>query len=780
MDTGKTTGYRPDIDGLRAIAVLSVIFYHVRSAWIPGGYVGVDIFFVISGYLITRNIWGELQSGHFSLANFYLRRIRRIAPVFLVMTAVTIIAGTLLLLPGDLLRLAKSAVFASLSAANIYYWKYLDTSYFAAASEEEPLLHTWSLGVEEQFYLIWPAMLMLFALAKRARPVTIAAIIAICVGSFVVAQMTNISAQKFSYYMLPARAGELMMGALLALRGSDRMIEAITPRVRVWIGEATAILGLALIAFSLWRLNDASRFPGLNALYPCLGSVLVIFAGQLDSRSTRFLLASRPMVYIGLISYSLYLWHWPILAFIRYFYGEISMPHAGVALVAMLALSVASYRLVEQPARRQRMRPLRQVMALLVVPVAVILLASGMVIRSDGLKSMIESSAQFRAAADRIDRQTSASNRDAFPCLDDKSPLSVALRDPRCVLGDAANSRNPSMLLWGDSNAAHYVGALRALGERDRFAFRYVALSTCPALYGDGDFGAVYARDRCNEFREGVRKFVASAHIKTVILAAQWTVHDKNPQFKGALNRTINELEKQGVKVVMLGQVPWFPGYTRECELRWARVGHGRCEQRSASADKGPLPLSEYMSGLAKASSAAFVDVHDVLCRDGQCSPYVDGVPVYFNPTHLSAAGSYRIGEKIVESASHAAWSEALAPTAPRRAHTMLFDAYRPGFQYKIRSQRHDDIGNGQYQHVVIAEYVHTDAGKVAGDLSKGLTALGFSMQGPLQDRGALRYLARRNSMTLTVIIHANPAVKLINPGAIGIISFAWKDRQAK
>src|SRR4051812_33538240 len=179
--------YRPDIDGLRAVAVLSVVAYHLSSTLLPGGFVGVDIFFVISGFLITRNIWTELEAGHFSLRDFYLRRIRRIAPAFLVMTSVTLIVGCLLLLPADMKRLAATAASAAVAASNIYFWRSLDTGYFATSSNEEPLLHTWTLGVEEQFYLLWPATLLVVALLvapRRRRWLALAGSVVILVASF--------------------------------------------------------------------------------------------------------------------------------------------------------------------------------------------------------------------------------------------------------------------------------------------------------------------------------------------------------------------------------------------------------------------------------------------------------------------------------------------------------------------------------------------------------------------------------------------------------------------
>ncbi|MGY0618363.1 acyltransferase family protein [Lysobacter sp. A378] len=781
--TVRPSGYRPDIDGLRAVAVLSVVFYHIKNTWVPGGYVGVDIFFVISGFLITRNIWNELQSGKFSLADFYLRRIRRIAPVFFVVTATTLLAGALLLLPADLLRLSISAIWASLSAANIYYWKYLDTGYFAAASAEEPLLHMWSLGIEEQFYLVWPALLMLLALVSRRRMVTIAATVLICVGSFVVAELTNVSAPKFAYYMLPARTGELMMGALLAFYACWAAKEKDLPlNWQVWVGEIASVLGLGLVAFSLWWLDDASPFPGINAVYPCLGAVLIILSGQWGSRLTGSLLTLRPVVYIGLISYSLYLWHWPILAFIRYFYGEVSLGHAAIAFVAMLILSVASYRFVERPTRRSRLPPLKQVLAMLVLPVTVVSLSAGFLIRSDGLKSVIESSGQYMASMATLNRQTSAASRNVYPCMDSKLPMEAALASEPCVLGARSGGESimPKVFLWGDSNAGHYIGALKAIAEQDGFSFRYASLSTCPALFGSGEFGAPYARDRCDSFRQSIRTYLPDSEIETVVLASQWAVHQRAPGFRKALGRTIEELKAAGKNVLLLGQVPGFVGYNKDCALRWARISTARCEQQQSRSEAGNFAINRYMDEIADGDAMVdYVDIHEVLCQEGRCSPYIDQVPVYFNPTHLSSTGSYLIGKTILESHQHDRWLAAFSKVIPR-SRAILVGGYQPGFPYKIRSQRHVRRDNGVVQHVVITEYIGIDEDAVVTTLRDELGKRGFSIDGPVSKGNAKRWVARRGTYDMVIDITSDPAIELVSPGARGIAYFAWKDERLR
>lgn len=214
--SNKSLSYRPDIDGLRALAVLAVVIFHINKGWLPGGFVGVDIFFVISGFLITGILKREQDKSIFSFANFYMRRIRRILPAALTTILITLIVGIFVLLPSDLKELGKSSLASVFSVANIYFWLFLDTGYFADSSETVPLLHMWSLGVEEQFYLIWPAiMLLTYKFGGRRLLIFVAAALAIV--SFVIGEHFILTDQSFAYYMLPSRAGELLFGAILFL-----------------------------------------------------------------------------------------------------------------------------------------------------------------------------------------------------------------------------------------------------------------------------------------------------------------------------------------------------------------------------------------------------------------------------------------------------------------------------------------------------------------------------------------------------------------------------------
>ncbi|WGV20413.1 acyltransferase [Pseudomonas putida] len=305
---GKHLAYRPDIDGLRAVAVLAVTIFHFNKQWMPGGFIGVDIFFVISGFLITGIIYGKGDG--FSFADFYGRRVRRILPAAIFVTAITLVAGSLLMMPSDVKDLSGSAIAAALSAANVYFWLFLDTSYFAQSSETVPLLHMWSLGVEEQFYLVWPA-LMIIAMKLGGKRLLATAAVIIAIASFAVSEYYVTRDPSFAYYMLPSRAGELLVGALLFLWLDLRRISSA-------VANAAGIFGVALIAGSLAVLDETGGFPGVRSIVPAVGAALLILGGSDKSGLLAKALANPVARAIGLRSFSLYLWHWPVLAFYRY------------------------------------------------------------------------------------------------------------------------------------------------------------------------------------------------------------------------------------------------------------------------------------------------------------------------------------------------------------------------------------------------------------------------------------------------------------------------------
>ncbi len=337
--------YRPDIDGLRAIAVLAVFAYHLRVIALKGGFVGVDIFFVISGYLIGSIVIANRSDGLAFIKHFYSRRIRRILPALIVMILVCFIAGYLLLFPDQLEHLAWSSIFAALSSSNIYFLATLN--YFDAQSSGEPLLHTWSLGVEEQFYLVFP--LAIIAGARLTLRQLRTCLVLVAAASLLYSAYAVFVHPAATFYLVTTRAWELLLGTLVALQGWMWRL----PPVR---RNTLAAGGLLMVAMSILLMRDDVPFPGLAALVPCLGSALIIGSGQSGPTYVSRCLSLKPLVFVGLISYSLYLWHWPLIV-LHDIYPTI-IPTRSIfitrLLLGLLAILLAtlSWRFVELPFRR--------------------------------------------------------------------------------------------------------------------------------------------------------------------------------------------------------------------------------------------------------------------------------------------------------------------------------------------------------------------------------------------------------------------------------------------
>lgn len=744
--------YRPEIDGLRAVAVISVILYHIERTWLPGGYVGVDIFFVISGFLITSIIWRELAHGTFSIGDFYLRRIRRIIPVMLVVVSATLVAGMLLLLPDALERLSLSAIYSVVSAANIYFWRHLDDGYFAEASDQEPLLHLWSLGVEEQFYLVWPVLLLLLAASGgRRRGGALAGAAVIAIASFAFAEWTNEADPKLAYFMLPTRAGELMVGALLALsieRGKATWLRS------PFVAEGIGLAGLSAIAGSLVLLDDLSPFPGINALYPCAGAALIILAGS-ESRVLRYALANRIAVGVGLISYSLYLWHWPILAFLRYFFGSISSAQAVAAGAAMLSLSFLSYRYVELPARRVGWSGRRQALLLFVIPGLIVSLAAAYVVRTDGLKSRIESSAGFK----RLEDDTAPAFEFEYNCQVSSHDPGI-LTDPRCLIGSPSpRAGAPRVLLWGDSHAAHHVGLLDVIGRHGGFRIRNASHSSCPPVFG-GSFSYGRYKAGCAKFQPFIRQHILAGTFDVVVLGAAWSSYERLDGFQEALVATIEEIRRSGVRVVLLGRVPVQSSYHRHCDRRWVRIGRSRCSEQAVPNTS--IRINDLLASIAAEDpGVAYLEVGSAICGPESCPAYLDGVPIYFDKSHLSMRGSMRIGEHLISTGRASAWISAISgipevAAADGEAGTSRSSPVPPplpaadpmeerlfrGIALRVPYTIISDVGSvqdGRRLRKIVLEFEKADSRFLGAQVSRQMAQEGFRATGSRSVRGGQR-----------------------------------------
>ncbi|MFD4838680.1 acyltransferase family protein [Achromobacter sp. NPDC058515] len=625
-------GYRADIDGLRAVAVLAVVVFHLNKSWLPGGFVGVDIFFVISGFLITGILTRKIESGSFSFVDFYLSRARRILPAAYFCIAVTLMIGTIFMVPADATSLAASAGFSTVSAANFYFWKFLDTSYFAAPSEAIPLLHLWSLAVEEQFYLFWP--LVLLAAFRWVKPsMRVGIFVTMMAASFYVGQAFLHTDPSFSYYMLPARAGELIIGALayFAINRVGRLPHALS--------EVLALSGAALVAFSVVFLSESNGFPGYAAVPPTLGAALVILGGSARPTLVSRILGIRPLVAVGLVSFSLYLWHWPVMAFYRYAYGAPTARGYITCVSLMIAMTLISYFLVERKFRVPKTSARLTPSIKFAVTTAVLASMSLYVFITGGASSLAKPE-DYVAKLQALDWDTRPAGEYAFNCqMRDFDP--AVLTDPRCVLGD--NSEPVRTLLWGDSHAAHFVGFFKVIAEQQGIAIRNASVSSCPPILRNSRSYTIAAiRQTCADFNDAMEKNVGL--YDTVILGSHWFGVDTG-NARSDIEATVAELSSRVRQVVVALNVPIFLTFDRQCERKALIIPGLNCDVQRDRDDGFEVGINGFLSSMTKKyPNVALLDVRDYLCDEMRCTPHFDGQSAYFDPIHLSLAGSERIG----------------------------------------------------------------------------------------------------------------------------------------
>ena len=634
--------YRSDIDGLRSIAVLSVILFHINKALIPGGFVGVDIFFVISGFLISLNILKDVERSRFSIADFYRRRIKRIAPPMLIVVGLTLVASQFLLLPEDAEKTAQSGLWSLLSLANVYFWLYQDTSYFAAASSETPLLHLWSLGIEEQFYIFWPLILMAAYRPARAKLFFIVASL-LALGSFLLGEFLFERAPSFVYYMLPTRAGELLIGGLVAffvLRQWGRNLAEKT-------AAAMGIAGLILLVGSFFLLSEGQVFPGWRAIPPTLGTALLIFAGHCHSNIVSRLLSIRPMVWVGLVSYSAYLWHWPLLAFFRYGHQQVGLVPGIVIFALTLFLAWLTYRLVERPARRSKASTLQVFLRQFAIPAGAMAIFALAAMKLDGY-GLRWFSPDYKKQQMTLRDETKPAYLYNYVCQRQKLTTADA-QDERCVVG-VESTAAPTAILWGDSNAAHYIGMVGAFGKNNNFRVRNIAVGACPPIFSDPKAFVATARlADCRSSSEIARQVINPFH--TVLISTDWLMYQgRSAQFLDAFFDTITTLEKEGKQVIIIGKAPIFDHYDRRCREKALSYPFLNCPPSRAPLTADVAAINTKLKAFAERSSnVKYFDAAHYLCPQGMCSAFdSSGKPSYYDSSHLSMPASWALGEVIL------------------------------------------------------------------------------------------------------------------------------------
>lgn len=616
--------YRPDIDGLRAVAILSVVGFHAFPENLAGGFIGVDIFFVISGFLISTIIFSNVEGRSFSLIRFYDRRIRRICPALVLVMLSCLSVGWFALLADEYMQLGKHVAGASLFVSNFILWG--ESGYFDVAAETKPMLHLWSLAIEEQFYIAWP-LLTLIAWRMGRHFLLLALIIAL--ASFATGIYLIANDPTAAFYSPAARFWELMAGSVLAYLALHQ------PRLTAQRPNTQSILGLAAIATGLCLVTKDTAFPGWWALLPTLGAFLLISAGQRAWINAN-LLSSKILVGVGLISYPLYLWHWPLLSFSRIVTGReasLSLRIAAVALSALLAW--LTYRLVEHPIRFGPRR--RQKALLLIVAMALVGLA--------GNQTFVRGGLPFRdtSAALKIKNDGDIGQDDFFRYAAAHFPLCApaaiqreatdwnGLR--RCLQSKAQGPTEVAIV--GDSHAEHlFVGFAEKLRNSN---VSYFARNGTPLVSNP-------------EFRRIFRHILREQSLKTVILAAFWSERIADPAaFAKDLAETVETLANAGKRVYIVDDPPNFSFSPRKCkyDTNWFQTNH--CTEEQGHFENRRAAYRGILAELGTREQITVIDAERYFCRDGQCGMNKDGKLLFRDRHHLNLNGSRYLAERVVD-----------------------------------------------------------------------------------------------------------------------------------
>lgn len=625
---------------------MSVLFFHADIELFSGGYVGVDIFFVISGYLITSIILKEVREERFSISSFYERRFRRILPALVFVVFSSVLVGYFILGAEKLVDLSESIIANAFFSSNMYF--YYETGYFDGPAELKPLLHTWSLAVEEQFYILLPFLIIFLYKYNNGKFATWFIVLATL--SFI-ANLVGLSVNpSATFYFLPTRAWELLIGSILALN-------LLKPINHLFISNLIAFFGIILLLVSIFLLSRATPFPGAAALLPTLGAALIIYAGSTGETHISRLLSNNFLVFIGLISYSLYLWHWPVIVYAKYItVVELDASQKITMLAAITLLSILSWRYVESPFRKKYLlKAKKSIFKASFSFLIIIVLIGSIFINLDGLPQRYESV----VSAEKLENDTEW--KFWLGCGNVKQRLDDGLG--LCKVGDLDMS--PSFFFWGDSHASALSSAVDKSAVENNIAGETASLVACPPLIGvDGP-----RNNSCNQFNSIVLDYLnEKKQINTVFLSARWTyyanggVTKKNNTPKQLLfdvkNRNINDnkvlleiglkemilaLINAGKKVVVVKNVPEI-GYDVPSTNM---VAYLTDRDTNKLIGLTPIDHQEYSRNFEKIlaripsnTAIATIDPAEILCSSGYCQVVKEHIPLYRDDNHLSTYGS--------------------------------------------------------------------------------------------------------------------------------------------
>lgn len=636
--------YLPHVDGLRALAVALVVIFHAWPGLMTGGFIGVDVFFVISGFIITRQIFAEMETGSFSFVAFLGRRARRLIPAAAVCSLLVTVAALVILMPDALRIYGESLAAVWTMTANFYFYSH--SGYFDAPAAQAPLLHMWSLAVEDQFYLTWPLLLLLFVRRLRTRALIIGATLLVAALSLAHSIHATDFDQSLAFYLPFSRAFELLAGAVLALAIPHGAVLAR----RTGALTLLELTGLALVAGSAFVLNEGTAFPGWAVVPTVIGSLLLIGPSLYAPTPIARLLSLRPVVLTGKMSYSIYLYHWPPLALATYYLGRApNATEAAVLVAACLLLAALSWLLVEQKLTRALGLHDLDPAVLFKRTAAVALgfcLFAGVTAATHGLPQRLDTAAYevYAAASSGNPRRASCDGYER-----------VFRNDAYCNFGKPlAAGASYDIAVFGDSNADHFVPMIAALSEAAGYSGRQVTQSTCAALYGAARSQSRHSETTCVKYQKTIVEFLdRNPGLKIAVLSSAWSSYkslrankladSRHTSFAHFAADTVALFRKRGIKVFIIGQVPFFDTFSLSCFVDAARrdTEEVDCAMPREAVDRSLAISQDAFETLAAADKdVTFLSMRDLLCTGALCSAFKDRVMLYRDPEHLNAVGS--------------------------------------------------------------------------------------------------------------------------------------------
>jgi len=641
--------YRSDIDGLRTIAVGLVILNHVGFSFFSGGFVGVDVFFVISGFLITAIIFPQIIENKFDLKVFLSRRIKRLMPVLLFVVFISAILFSFVMLPEDLMRFYRSIIWVVFYGANFFFWKNYG-GYFDGGSQEAPLLHTWSLAVEEQYYLVWPLMLI-FAVKLFGSKITAYLSIGLLIFATLFSQWGTEVTLGAAYYLLPTRFFELLLGSCLAIFWHK------LPKLNALSSHVISLVGLALIIFSALLLSEHSSFPGYNALYPTLGTVLLIYsAGGIVNK----VLSYKPIVYTGNISYSLYLWHWPVLVLFRYTSVELTLPIQLFAIFITYLLSILSYHYIEQPLRSMKITSFGKIARnMYLLPSTLLISIALLGIYSNGYPARFTPDVlKMDNALNSFASKSRAGCHAAFRDSED-------LPSENCYFGENNNFQG-RFFIFGDSHANHLVPFFSIIAKDANYQGQDYTLDRCLPTFELNWGSNLHMAQKCQQRNNLAQANIEQQKFDYVVMAASWPHfttqriftdvlvtdnQEKQALLQEKISETLNVIIRSGAIPIFVKDTPTLLGKSPKCPLKKELFNDNlQCDIKRIDNHMLDEILAEIIPSFP---SLIIMKPHTLYCEGENCNMSLKDLPLYRDDDHLNEVGAKLLAQEYLKQFSN-------------------------------------------------------------------------------------------------------------------------------